>query len=333
MHTNNTVHTSRIFIFDLLRIILVILVVNLHIHIIDGGTSNVIEPLVWPAVPLFVVLSFYFMSKSFLKERLQFHTIAPRIKRLIIPLLFWSFIGFLIHPGLFTIKNIFLQIITGEVVNVPLYYLNLLILFTLLFWLLTYVHFRVRIVIYLFIIIVSFFLQYSTINYHIFISTIESIQKSYGRFIELLPYAVLGIGFGLLKTRKDLHKFSLSLLIIISLVFYILTIHIQQPLGFHYSGIMIFFLTILSFSLVVLLSPLTIYRRLYTWIEKLGKYSFGVYLFHFIVLEFLLRIFPLLKVFMLGYSISFLFIYIVFCYGVCILCDILTRHKFSYLFQ
>src|SRR3972149_5406595 len=103
---NNNLNKTRNSIFDLLKIILAVLVVNVHIRIITGVKSNFLEPYTWYTVPLFVVLSFFFASSK---------PLALRIKRLLLPLFFWSLVGFIIHPNLLNIKNVFLQIFTGHV--------------------------------------------------------------------------------------------------------------------------------------------------------------------------------------------------------------------------
>src|SRR5215216_6660367 len=100
MHNNIITKPSRVGTFDLLRIILIVLVVNLHIRIIAYSSPNLLERFVFYAVPLFLVLSFYFMSKYLMKERVPHKIILSRIKRISVPLLFWSAMGFVVHPEL-----------------------------------------------------------------------------------------------------------------------------------------------------------------------------------------------------------------------------------------
>lgn len=108
--SNNNPNKTRNSIIDLLRIILTVLIVNVHIRIITGIKANFLEPYTWYTVPLFIVLSFFFFSNK---------PLIVRIKRLFIPLVFWSAAGFIIHPNLLNAKNIFLQVLTGHVVNTP----------------------------------------------------------------------------------------------------------------------------------------------------------------------------------------------------------------------
>ncbi len=52
-------------IFDLLKIILTFLVVNVHIRNVTHGKVNFLETYGYYAVPIFVSLSFFLMSKYF----------------------------------------------------------------------------------------------------------------------------------------------------------------------------------------------------------------------------------------------------------------------------
>jgi peptidoglycan/LPS O-acetylase OafA/YrhL len=331
MHDQHSDRSSRIFIFDLLRIIFTVLVINLHIRIITQGQPNILEPYTWNAVPLFLVLSFYLSSKYYLQPKFGIAFLKLRLSRLFIPLVFWSVIGFLVHPELFNINNLFLQLITGQVVNLPLYYLNLLIIFTVIFWLLTYLPFKLRLFIYVSIVALAFYLQYSQLNYLQFTDSIEAIKKSYGRFVELIPYAIVGLMFGLSAVKTN--KRTLSIIFLVTMISYILTYKFSQPSGFHYSGIQLFLTTTIIFSISLFVSHLRLNNALGRFIASLGKYSFGVYLSHFILLEALIRIFPFLKLYISSNSLLFLIVYIVLCYIVCIFLDILTRRKFSYLLK
>jgi peptidoglycan/LPS O-acetylase OafA/YrhL len=328
---NKNDRQSRNPLFDLLRIILIILVVNIHIRMLTHGQPNNLEYFGFYAVPLFMTLSFFLMSKYFSQIRLSFTFILLRIKRLIIPLIFWSLIGFLVHPELINIKNIFIQLMTGELVNVPLYYLNLLICFTFLFWLITHLPPRFKIFIYIGIILIVFCLEYSRINFNFFYPMSEAIKKSYGRFTELIKYASLGLIFGLLEkqNKKKIIIFGLAGFSLISLIAF----NLPQPYGFHYSGIELFLGTILTFSLINLISQDNLKFEINKIISIFGSYTLGIYLFHYVLLEAILRIFPLLKPLIKTNQIPFLFLYMTICYLICFLFDFLTRKRLSFLIR
>ncbi len=318
---NKKTNKTRNSIFDLMRIILTIIVVNVHIRIITGIKSNFLEPLTWYTVPLFIILSFFFTSSKPLSERL---------KRLFVPLVFWSAIGFIIHPNLLNIKNIFLQLLAGDVVNTPLYYLVLLILFTIIYWLINKLSSRIQILIYLAIILTALFLEYSNMNYNFFSPMIEAIKKSYGRFVELIKFVPIGLAFGYLwkKINKSTVFFAISILFI---MLNMAIFNMIEPLGFHYSGLKILSSSITFFSLVLGLSNFKLDDRLNSFISFFGKYAFGVYLSHYLLLEVLLKMFPAIKSLIIFNQFIFLFCFVIFCYLFCFLFDLLTFKKLSYL--
>jgi len=319
--SDNSPDKTRSSVFDLLRIILTVLVINVHIRIITGIKENFLEPFTWYTVPLFIVLSFFFLSSK---------PLMVRIKRLFIPFIFWSIIGFAIHPNLLNAKNIFLQFLTGHVVNTPLYYLVLLILFTIIYWLINRLPSRVKIFIYLLIILIPLILEYSNFNYNLFSPMIEVVKKSYGRFVELIKYVPIGLAFGFL--RKKINKNIVFL--ILSLIFYILFLAVSNifvPLDFHFSGLKTLVGSIIIFSLTLGLSNFKFNDKANNVISLLGKYSFGVYLSHYLLLETILKINPTLKSFIALYQIPFLLFYVVSCYVFCFLFDLLTLKKLSFL--
>ena len=310
-------------IFDLLRIVLTLFVVNAHIRIITGVRPNFLEPYTWYTVPLFIVLSFFFTSSK---------PLLTRIKRLLLPLLFWSIVGFAIHPNLLNFKNIALQLFTGHVVNTPLYYLVLLIWFTVINWLINRFPSRVRIVIYSLIILTSFLLEYSTFNYNFFSPMITVVEKSYGRFVELIKYVLVGLAF--FHLTKKVNKRRVYLLLSgVFFVLFLLTLRIPQPPDFHYSGLKIFTGTATIFPFVLAIVQVKFTEPVNRLISFLGKYSFGVYLSHYLLLELLLKFFPNIKSFIVSQQILFLVTYTIFVYGFCFLFDTLTRRRLSFLMR
>jgi peptidoglycan/LPS O-acetylase OafA/YrhL len=322
--------SKRLVMFDVLRVVLTIFVVNLHIRIITATKANVLEQFVFFVVPLFLVLSFFLMYKYFSQQKLALSSLLKRISRLLLPLLAWSAVGFLLHPNLINFKNIALQIVSGGVVNVPLYYLDLLILFTFIFWLITYIPQRFRTLIYVMIILLAFFLEYSGINYHFFSPMIETVKKGYGRFVELIKFASLGLLFAQIDLRFKSSKIYLFALLTISLIISFLNLPIAP--GYHYSGIPLFAATTAIFSLILVLKNLSVPSPISKWISLLGKYSFGVYLSHYVILELILFLIPSLKLVIALHSLLFLCLFVVFCYGFCLASNKITSGKLSALF-
>lgn len=311
----------RNYLFDLLRIILTFLVVNIHIRNVTHGKVNSLEAYGYYAVPLFVTLSFFLMHKYFSQIRLSFSIILLRIKRLIIPLILWSGIGFLLKPELVNVKNILLQLFTGKVVNTPLYYLNVLIFLTLIFWLITYLPPKFRVLLYVLIIIAAFFLEYSGLNTHYFNLTTDEIRKSYGQIVELIKYASLGMLFGILinQNKRRVVLFSLAGLTLSLLIFF----KFPQPWGYNYSGMKLFLGTMFIFSSILLIGHISFSQKINKIIHMLGNYSFGVYLCHIIFFEALLQAFPSNMQYLNStYPFQLLFIYTTICYIFCLIFDI-----------
>lgn len=308
-------------IFDLLRIVLTVFVINVHIRIITGVKSNFLEPYTWYTVPLFIILSFFFVSNK---------PLITRIKRLFIPLVFWSVIGFIVHPNLLTIKNAFLQLLTGHVVNTPLYYLALLIIFTIIYWLINKLSSQKQIFFYSSIILIALFLEYSKSNYNFFSTMIEVIKKSFGRFVELIKFVPVGLVFAYLN-KKINNKNVFLILSLIFLILFFIASYIPIPPDFHFSGLKTLMGSAIIFSLVVSLSNFRFNKKINTFVNSFGKYSFGVYLSHYLLLEVILSTFPLLKSFIIINQFLFLFGFVIFCYLFCFLFDLLTFKKISFL--
>lgn len=314
---------------DLLKIVLTFLVVNVHIRNVTHGKINFLETYGYYAVPIFVALSFFLMSKYFSQMKLPVAVLLPRIKRLLLPLIFWSGIGFLLKPNLISIKNIFLQFFTGKVVDTPLYYLIILICLTFIFWLTTYLPSRFRTPLYMIIITTAITLEYTGINTRFFNLFADEIRKSYGQIVELIKYASLGMLFATLINRgqKQIILFGLAGLTLLLLSLF----KFPQPWGYNYSGIRLFLGTIFVLSSMFLIGPVNFSAKINNLISIFGGYSFGVYLCHIIFFEKLLQIFPNIKFINSLFPFQLLFIYTLGCFALCYIFDLLTFKKFSFL--
>lgn len=331
MVSKKTIKSPRIILFDLLKIALIFLVVNIHIRVITPSKAHLFGSLWSYTVPIFMTLSFFFMNKYFSQMKLSFSIVLARIKRLFLPLIFWSGVGFILNPKLFSIKNAFLQILTGKVVNTPLYYLDILILFTLIYWLITYLPQKLRTPLHFLIIIAALTLDYSGISFRFFNPMINEVKRSYGQIVELIKYSSLGILFATLNKQN---KKTIFLFFLIVISFFIMTYYkFPETHGFNYSGANLFVGTIFTLSLSLLIGNFSLPSKTGQFINILGAYSFGVYLFHIIFLEKLVKTFPNIKTFNNHYPLLFLFLFTISCYSFCFLFDHLTKKKFSYLIK
>jgi peptidoglycan/LPS O-acetylase OafA/YrhL len=269
-----------------------------------------------------MVLSFFFFSKK---------NLILRIKRLIVPLVFWSIIGFTIHPMQVNLTNIAIQLFTGHVVNTPLYFLVLLVWYTIMVWIMDDLDRSWKISGYLIILISAFYLEYSGINFKIFYPMISVFEKSYGRFVELIKYVPLGLLFSYIYKKMD--KKYLIFISILFFILFFLSLNLNQPKDFHYSGLRLFFIVSAVFSLVLWLSQFIVKRNISLMISFIGKYSFGVYLSHYLILEVLVRNFPNLKLFINNNQFFFLIIFTPFVYLFCLTLDLLSIRKISLVFK
>ncbi len=136
--------------------------------------------------------------------------------------------------------------------------------------------------------------------------------------------------FAFLKKKINNNNIFLVLSIML-LPIYVAVSYLPQPLDFHYSGLKTLVGSIIIFSLALGLSNFKFNDKLNIIISSLGKYSFGVYLSHYALLETILKINPTLKSFIALYQIPFLFFYVISCYAFCLLFDFLTQKKLSFL--
>ncbi len=329
---------ERSVVFELLRIILIILVLNLHLL---SKVTIVPDSIPRPeliAVPLFIVLSFYLNSNFFLGALpASFSALLKRIKRLLIPLIFWSAISFVSHPSALSIKNLIFQTITGSLYSSPLYFLKILLNFTVIFYLLSFLPLRLRVLNLYFFLVLAFFLQYSHVNFYFFtLKTNPFLEYFSGRFVELFPYAVLGLFFGLYQRNVENLRVSIALLIA-GMIGCFISLQIASPNGFRYQGIQYFFVTLTVFTFVNYLHKairgVNLNVKLKAGILILGRYSFGVFLLHIPILEVLLYFSPFVK--NLFHRLPYLsaVLLLVICYIVCIGADKASKERFSYLFR
>lgn len=323
---------NRVPSFDILRIFLIILVVNVHREHMTGSPPLFPGGFGWYAVPLFVLLSFFLMSKLFVGDNPPFSMLAKRVKRFFIPFLFWSGIGFLVDPQAFNLRNVGIQLFTGGVINVPLYYLLVMVIFTTFFWLLTRLSLSKRIITMVLVTIGAFYLQYSGKNYAFFSQVEPAIMYCYGRLAELLPYASTGIIVGLMAAHKTSTKTFMLLTALIG-GFYFANHSLGQPSGVDYSGLLYYFGSLFIFMYFFLVRVFRLPEKIEQQITMLGAYSFGVYVAHYLFLEIVWRYISISLEWNKQYPVGFLLIFVAICYGFIIGADKLTRYRFSYLFK
>jgi len=287
-------------------------------------------------VPTFMIISFYFSSKLYSPKNIS--KIKLRLEKLLIPFLIIPIIKFgiiiLFKPKI-KIKKLFidllLQYITGYKIIICLWFIHILIIF-IIFFEIIYLLFKKR---YLFILhivsIISYWFQYSEINYNIFIKYKRHL-RSVSHFFEMMPIAVTGLTLGYINIMKQLINYRMkSIFFSIVILSFIYNYNICGEFrAFYYSGIKKN-IAALSLFFSFYLIPLEKINKIIFLkiIREISNYTGGIYYFHPIISN------VLSKISFLRYSkiITCFMIYIIG-YFICLLgTKIFRKTKFKYLFN
>lgn len=291
---------ERMVIFDLLRIVLVVIVVSIEFDVfLYGSVKHSIVSITSLAVPLFMVLSFYLNGEHFLERgKVSYELIKKRLKRIIFPLVFWSIIAFSVNIEQVSIENLIRQLVFGHVVNVPLYFLSLLFFYTIIFSVVTLIPNKIRIYIIFWTFLVAIFLEQSNTNFHTFNNFPYYEKYTLGRFVELIKFASIGLilySYGD-KLSALIKKSGLSkTLVLIFSILIALTINKYKSYlsssGFGYSGFTTAMYTSGIFMLILLMRKIKFYAIVDKSLNFLGRYSFGIYCSHLIINKLLFNFF------------------------------------------
>ena len=285
---------SRSVSLDFLKFVLAVLIVNFHYEFfVSGRPYSILLFLGYYAIPIFLILSFYFNSKYYITARLNFAVLLHKIIRYLYPFLFWSAIGFSLHLALISPKNLILQLFFGTIVNPPLYYLVISITIYSVQYILVFLPLKVRIALFYTIIVLSLIFE-TLFNYQNLVKSLPAAsQYTISHLFEYLKYAFFGSllyynekngKYKFVNFLKNKYFSSLILLftVILLLINYYLRFKVSQ---FGYSGLMHFFSVIFLFLCFYALKRLKFYASLTNFFTFLGRYSFGIYCFHFLMIE------------------------------------------------
>ena len=243
-------------------------------------------------VPVFMLLSFVLCGKYFLeptKER-----IFKRTLRLLIPFVVWGIVSYLALLVLWKMSFTALlwQLFTGLPVNVSLWYLIILFWISLLFWIIRILsNKRVFLIVITAIAVFCIVSQYTGLNMFVFSNAHYNIQKSFGRIMEMIPLAVVGIWMSLLvpylnKLDRKMHViiFISSLILLSLLCFLKWKFDIDKFPGQDYNGAL---LIVVASLLVVtaFTNPLNFiknktFANVMNWV---GKYTMGIFCIHIVL--------------------------------------------------
>lgn len=166
----------------LLRILVCYAVISIHF-----GTTLPFSGL---AVPIFMLMAFYFQKDD--------HTclyLKKRLGRIAVPFLVWSLAGFLARSfvdGKIEWQMLGYQLLFGMPANSPLYFMNLLMINTLIVWAIERWFEKIWLWLYVFIVLACIAFECSSLNGSVWTWLPKVGEITCGRFVELLPFAVIG---------------------------------------------------------------------------------------------------------------------------------------------
>lgn len=186
-------------------------------------------------------------------------------------------------------SDLFRQILTGTVSCLcpQLWYLEVLIILTALFFFLFY-YFPKDIAIFVIYVLGlgAIYIQYNGINYNLFGGFSSDIKYFAGRISEMLPFA--GIGFGMayykvgLWKRKSSVKIVLGAFLMLGLL-YSVELFSELPVGFAYQGAFYIMVAPLIVIIFMMLPLERIPMALKKAIISVSKYCFGIFCIHWAV--------------------------------------------------
>lgn len=297
---------------SLLRVFLTFLVVLSHFWEWDNRiVTKPIYTLIQCAVPSFMLLSFYLMSKMFVS--IDEKKIKLRMKRILLPFLFWSVISWLIYVFIESILKsnddinflnvffkLFWQLFTGHAVgiNPPLWYLASLFWLTILYFCIFKIFKFNAIYVIVLLLLFSFILEYTGLNYLAFGKMRYEIKYPLGRFVEMIPYATIGIIIGkynifdfFLNRYKRILLFYIGIVLWI-IVFFLLIFDLEKiGVDFGYSGVLKILISILNIFLFYILPISKINNKKFK-VDIFLKFTLGIYITHYLIGNILINIMP-----------------------------------------
>lgn len=242
------------------------------------------------AVPVFMFLAFYFG-----KPLDDWMALGRRLKRLAIPFVFWSGVGFCcrcVVEHSFDVKMLGLQMLFGMPANSPLYFMNLLMAYTVIFFLIHKYALKCRFAFCFCAIAVSFLLQYTGLN-GLMWKTLPLVGEiTCGRFVELFPVAVFGIVVRELRQQQR-HYTMLALGILALLLCMLLNGLFSRDVGcvYSYGGVILFLGSIGVSTLLAVVGEKTAFvnSRVVNAVLLLSSLTAGIYYSHKVIGEAIRR--------------------------------------------
>ena len=283
---------------SMLKMLACFLVIVSHIwgvNIVYTGPLGWIYFLREYAVPVFMILAFFFSQKMITQS--DWDKIFKRIIKLIVPLFVWALIYWIfykllqefLYPGYdLKVKDLFLQMFTGNSVylNGTMWFQVNLIVLTLALALIVFVANKFHNELFALCAIVCIYLQYAGTMLFIYKFKAE-IAGSVGRLHEMIPMAVIGYFlayYGLLeKSRKHWITTILVSLVSLWMIRYYTVIPKPDVQTFDYGGLRHIVLGLILIFMFYAPPLEKLPKFVHVIVEWLTKYTLGIYCMHRLV--------------------------------------------------
>lgn len=277
-----------------LRVFMSFEVVLCHFWIVSEMDRTLLpfEKLRSLAVPVFMFMSFVLTGKTLtILEKTKMNN---RFRRLLLPQIIWAFIYWGIYYILKVkfqadigcevgVRELIQQIFLGHSINETMWYQVDLIIITGIMTLVCYLtKEKVRLVIMWVMLGLSLIFQYSGINAQIFTNLSYEVKYPLGRLCEMIPYAVVGFFFSYYGLLQKMEKYRWNIIVGFSVIIFSLLSYsvFIKPEGYGYSGIDGICMAILLVSVCYLIPFYKLPGKVNLIIEKLSKYTLGIYCIH-----------------------------------------------------
>lgn len=241
------------------------------------------------AVPVFMFLSFFLASHIFMGNK--YKKIATKTFRLLVPFWGWGIIYYIIETRLYdkeiSKNELGWQLLLGHspVINQALWYLFdeifIILIVTIFFVFIKKKEHRIILLVSL--IVVSFLLQYTELNYQMFGWMDYKLRYPLGRIAEMVPCAMCGILLGQMEWNKVEYKYLLVICSVLFVVAY--GFHYTSIEGFAYSGIQMVICAI-CIGLIAICAPIK-KCKITTYINYLATHTLGIYCMHNVIGEWI----------------------------------------------
>lgn len=289
---------------SLLRVFICYFVIIAHCY--NRSNSSIIfkkiNSLFKTHVLIFFIMGFYFSYKTIISSNPKQK--IDRLKRLIIPYFLWPIILWFINKIVpkdykiskcMTIEDLIYQLLYGSRYLSVLWFQWDLIMLTIVFYLIYILFKKMFNFILIMLSISSFIYQYNGHNIKRFKKEIYDKKYTFGRFLEILPMAVIGVLFNFTQILNYFKKFRLKtfftcIFLIYLFQFNAIFINIE---GYMYQGFQRGIIAILLFIIFAMFPSESIKNKKFLNLIKIvTNHTACVYYLHKVIPRYCKNIFP-----------------------------------------